>query len=121
ISFYVQRRGGDWWWISMTLIFTNFLLPFVVLVLGSHIKKNPFRLAAWAGYIVFTRLLDLYWWTTPPFRPRGGFGAPDCGMPLLIGGIWLFFWVREMRRGRSILPEHDPRLEGNWLEVVEHA
>lgn len=121
ISFFIQRRGGEWWWISMALIFTNFLLPFVVLVMGSHIKKNPRRLAGLAGYIIFTRLLDLYWWTTPPFSRHLYVGLTDIGLPLLLGGIWLYFWAAQVKRGRSILPEHDPRLEGNWQEVVEHA
>jgi len=44
------------------------------------------------------------------------------GAFLLIGGIWLFLWCGELLKApQSVIPRHDPRVEGNWQEVIEHA
>jgi hypothetical protein len=47
----------------------------------------------------------------------------DLGVPLLLGGIWMWAWSTQMRKANApIVPQHDPRLEGFWpLPELETA
>jgi hypothetical protein len=120
VSWYVQRRMGGWGIVSVALIPLHFALPFMVLLVGSSIKRNPKWLARVAGFIILMRLVDLFWWVTPSFRPSLSVSAADLGTPLLIGGIWLWIWAGQVR-GKTVVPLHDPRLEAALQEAVEHA
>jgi hypothetical protein len=120
ITWYVVRRNGGWGVISLSLIAMHFFLPFGVLLVASGIKRNPLRLAKVMAFIILMRFIDLFWWVTPTFRKSLGVSVADLGTPLLLGGIWLWLWAGQMR-GRPVVPVHDPRLEGNFQEVVEHG
>ncbi|MBW3621808.1 MAG: hypothetical protein KY468_00175 [Armatimonadetes bacterium] len=121
---YVHRERGGWGFISLSLIPLHFALPFLVLLVGSGLKQNPRRLAGVALFIVVMRHVDLFWWVAPTFRHHLYVTFADFGAPLLIGGIWLYLWVGQLR-GRAILPVYDPRLEGHLpaqeVEVVSHV
>src|SRR5437764_15374151 len=41
ISWYVQRRNGGWGFVSLGLIPLHFFLPFILLLVGSGIKRTP--------------------------------------------------------------------------------
>jgi hypothetical protein len=116
----VDRRNGGWGVISLSLIALHFFLPFGILLVASGIKRNPLRLAKVMAFIIVMRFIDLFWWVTPTFRKTLGVSVADLGTPLLLGGIWLWLWAGQMR-GRAVVPVHDPRLEGNFQEVVEHG
>jgi hypothetical protein len=120
VIWYVQRSQHSWGIISIALIALHFFLPFFLLLVGSRIKREPRRLAKVAMYLILMRFLDLFWWVTPTFRPTLGIGLADLGTPLLIGGIWLVAWSREVRK-KPLLPLHDPRLEGSLQGVLEHG
>jgi hypothetical protein len=128
VSWYVQRRSGGWGIVSLGLVPLHFALPFLVLLTGSAIKRNPKWLARIAGFIILMRFIDLYWWVTPTFRnhlipsdgPEWMSILADLGTPLLIGGIWLWCWAAQLKKARTVVPLHDPRLEAA-LEAVEHA
>jgi hypothetical protein len=128
VSWYIQRRSGGWGIVSLALIPLHFVLPFMVLLTGSAIKRNPKWLARIAGFIILMRFIDLYWWVTPTFRshlipsdgPEWMSILGDLGTPLLIGGIWLWSWAAQLKKVRTVVPLHDPRLEAA-LEAVEHA
>ena len=119
VTWYVTRAHGGWGYISLALIPIHFFLPFMVLLVGSGIKRDPVQLGWVAFYVIFMRLLDVWWWVTPAFRPHLSFSIADAGTPLLLGGIWLWFWAWQVK-GRPMVPLHDPRVEGHWLEAVEH-
>jgi hypothetical protein len=120
IVWYIERSRNGWGYISLALIPLHFFLPFFLLLVGSRMKRDPRRLARVAMYLIVMRFLDLYWWVTPTFRPHLGVGLADLGTPLLIGGIWLMLWSREVRK-RPLLPLHDPRLEGSLQGALEHG
>jgi len=120
ISWYIRRAHQGWGFISLALIPIHFFLPFTVLLVGSGIKRDPLRLRWVAAYVIGMRLMDLWWWVTPTFRPRISLSISDVGAPLLLGGIWLWMWATQVK-DEPLVPAHDPRIEGHMLEVVEHG
>lgn len=120
---YIARRNGGWGILSLGLIVVHFALPFMVLLVGSAIKKNPRKLGYVALFIVFMRFLDLLWWVAPNFRTSlWALNPADLGAPLLLGGIWLTMWASNLS-GMSNVPvvsPYDPRVEANLHEVVSH-
>lgn len=120
VSWYLDRRRGGWGVISLSLIVVHFLFPFLVLLLGSNLKRSPRRLAGLAAFLVAMRFLDLFWWVTPTFRNHLSVSVADLGTPLLIGGIWLWLWAGQIK-DRYLIPLHDPRLEGSLQGVAEHV
>jgi hypothetical protein len=117
---FVDRRQAGWGVYSLALIPLHFALPFLVLLLGSGVKRSPRRLAQIAGVIIFMRFVDLFWWVAPTFRDHPYVTASDLGTPLLIGGIWLYLWAGHLR-GKSLVPLHDPRLEAGLHGAADHG
>ncbi|HTE20185.1 MAG TPA: hypothetical protein VK689_17615, partial [Armatimonadota bacterium] len=120
VSWYVQRRQNGWGIISLALVPLHFALPFLVLLVGSKLKRSPTRLAGLALFIVLMRFVDLFWLVAPTFRPSLNVIFTDFGTPLLIGGIWLWLWAAQLK-DKPVVPLHDPRLEGALQEVVAHG
>jgi hypothetical protein len=68
--YYLIRENGNWWWLSMILIFGHFLVPFFVM-LPVAVKSNvkimvPVCVAAW-----FTHALDLAFNILPSLHNDG--------------------------------------------------
>jgi hypothetical protein len=121
IAWYWVRRNNGWGYVSLALIPLHFFLPFFVLLVGSGHKRDLQKLKNVALLIVVMRFVDLFWWVTPTFRKDHlSVTLTDFGAPLLIGGIWLWLWAGQVR-GRPMVPVHDPRIEGNFQEVVEYG
>jgi hypothetical protein len=120
VSWYLNRKQGGWGIISLALIPFHFALPFLILLLGSRVKRSPVRLGKVALYLIAVRFLDLFWWVTPTFRTHLGIWPADLGAPLLIGGIWLWLWAGQVG-DRYLVPLHDPRFEGALQGAVEHV
>jgi len=120
---YVARKQGGWGILSLGLIVVHFALPFLILLIGSPIKKNPKKLGYVAAFIVAMRFLDLLWWVAPNFRESlWSVNAADLGAPLLLGGIWLAAWAGQISKmsGVPVVSPYDPRVEANLHEVVSH-
>lgn len=120
VTWYVIRAHNGWGLISLALIPIHFFLPFMVLLVGSGIKRDPVKLGWVAFYVILMRLLDVWWWVAPTFRSHIYFTFADAGAPLLLGGIWLWMWAWQVK-GKPMVPVHDPRIAGRWQEVIEHG
>jgi hypothetical protein len=122
VKWYFDRAHNLWGFVSLFLIPAHFFLPFLVLLVGSGIKRDPIKLGHVALYILGMRLVDLFWWVTPTFRSHLSLSVTDVGTPLLLGGIWLWFWAGQVKgKPMPMVPVHDPRLEGHWQEAVTHG
>lgn len=128
VEWFVHRMHGPWIYIIGFLAFFHFFFPFFTL-LSSTMKVNINNLAKIGLWIAIMRQIDLFWYVTPTFRQDlikdnwlGAFYITDLGAPLLLGGIWLFCWVKQVR-GSQVVPAHDPRLKPHWplKEVVNHG
>ncbi|MBL8114080.1 MAG: hypothetical protein JNK60_14465 [Acidobacteria bacterium] len=109
LSWFYGRIKGGWKPVSLMLVFLHFVLPFLLLLSRSR-KQNITRLARVAALMLFMRLVDLIWLTAPAFSPDVlKIHWMDITAPIGLFGIWLFFYVRNLR-SRSILPLHEPYL-----------
>lgn len=111
VTWYTRRTQTSWLIIGVILSIGHFILPFFVL-LSSSLKVKIQNLSKLALFIVLMRALDLWFYIAPSFRPEltGRYLLSDIGAFLLLGGLWLFLWARELK-GRQLVPVYDPRLQ----------
>lgn len=98
-SWYLRRNQGGWQWVIIVLIVFHFALPFLLL-LSRAVKRQTPILGAIAAVIIFMRLVDVFWYTAPAFRPgRFSMHWMDISAAIGIGGIWMavFFWRLNQR------------------------
>ena len=73
IPWYLVRMRGGWGYVALLLVVGHFALPFALL-LSRDIKRNFKLLRGIAVFILFMRLVDLYWVVAPEFH-KGDFRA----------------------------------------------
>jgi len=105
-----RRQQNGWGWVGLLLLFGHFLLPFVAL-LARGPKRRPKVLVMAAVWMLVMHWVDIYWLVAPA-------GSPGSPLPrlvdltLLLGlGSLLLAGAAFAVRGRSLVPERDPRLE----------
>jgi hypothetical protein len=114
-SFYFPRMQGGWGVMALVIVVFQFILPFGML-LSADLKRNGRILAMVAGAILVMRWLDYLWQVEPAFHEHNNaFLWLYLAAPLAIGGVWVFFFVRELKK-RPLLPIHDPYLP----EAIAH-
>src|SRR2546423_10209911 len=116
-GWWIVRMKGGWGWIGAALIFFHFAFPFLVL-LQQDFKRHARRIATLALFILFMRLVDMFYLIGPSNRVSGGFepGAfviswLDFVGPIAVGGIWLWWFFGELLK-RPMVPFRDPYFEG---------
>ncbi|HEV8631110.1 MAG TPA: hypothetical protein VGV61_12400 [Thermoanaerobaculia bacterium] len=120
IPFYTRRMHGAWAVVSAFLVLAHFVLPFLIL-LSADIKRRGPTLVKVAVWMLAMRWLDYFWNVAPTLqavRPTasvwGGLWI-DLAAVVGMGGVWLWFFVRQLA-GRPLLPVNDPFLP----EVLAH-
>jgi hypothetical protein len=73
------------------------------------------RIAIW---LIFMRLVDLFWLTRPEFTSSAFPGLMDLGAILALAGIWLAVFAWNLK-SQPLLPLGDPKLE-EAIEVHEY-
>jgi hypothetical protein len=116
---YLYRMRGGWSFVALSLVIFHFALPFLLL-LSRDLKRNARRLAMVAGVVLIMRLVDLFWLIAPKFS-KGDFSMTwtDVVAPIGIGGLWLAFFLWQLRQ-RPLIPFNDPQLP-EVLEAAHHA
>jgi hypothetical protein len=116
IPWYLTRLNNGWQYVAVLLVVCHFALPFALL-LSRDIKRNFKLLRGIAIFILFARLLDLYWVIAPDFR-KGAFGISwmDLVAPVGLFGIWLAYFFVQLEK-RPLMPLNDPHL----VEALEHG
>ncbi len=116
IPWYLERLRGGWQYVALALVIGHFALPFALL-LSRDLKRNFKLLAGIAIFVLFMRMVDLYWLVAPDFR-KGRFGLSwmDFAAPIGMGGIWLAYFLIQLGR-RPLMPLNDPHL----VEALEHG
>ncbi len=106
----LTRSRGGWQGVEWALFIFHFLVPFFLLLMRP-IKRNPRRLAAVAGLLLFMQLVYLFYQVLPAFEDtRFWVHWMDFVAPLGVGGIWLANFAWDLKQG-SLFPSHDPNQE----------
>ena len=114
ISFYRTRLYGGWGVVAVIVLVFHFFVPFFLL-LSQDVKRNAKVLPKIAMWLIFMRLVDLYWMTRPEFTSRALPTWLDIVLPLALGGLWLGFFAFNLKQ-MPLLPLGDPKL----AEAIEH-
>ena len=117
IPWYLTRLNRGWQYVGLLLVVGHFALPFALL-LSRDLKRNFKFLAGIAVFVLFMRLVDLYWLVAPSFRKTGlryqldGFHAP-----IGLVGLWLAYFLFQLEK-RPLMPGTTPPGGGfgTWTE-----
>lgn len=117
-TWYLVRMTPGWFYVGMILILFHFAFPFLVL-LRQDWKRNAQMLASIALFVLFMRLVDMFFLISPnPRISSHGASLPlsesfswmDIVGPIAIGGIWLWYFFGQLAK-RPLVPVMDPFLE----------
>jgi hypothetical protein len=114
ITFYRTRLYGGWGVVAVIVLVFHFFVPFFLL-LSQDVKRNAKVLPKIAVWLIFMRLVDLFWMTRPEFTSNARPTWLDVVLPIAFGGLWLGFFAFNLRQ-RPLLPVGDPKL----AEALEH-
>ncbi|HKD19983.1 MAG TPA: hypothetical protein VKG23_19180 [Thermoanaerobaculia bacterium] len=116
ITWYLARFRGGWGFVGLTVLFLQFVLPFLLL-LSRQANRNPRTLLITAALVVVMRFVDLAWMILPAFsRGRFVIHPTDLSVPVALGALWLGFYFRNLA-ARPLLPIHDSGFE----EALAHG
>ncbi len=116
ISFFLARIRGAFGLLTLLIVLFHFVVPFSLL-LSRDLKRNGRTLVLVAGGLLAMRWVELFWQVEPAFHDRHAVNDwLYVAVPLLVGGVWLFFFARTLS-SRPLLPIHDPYLP----EAIAHG
>jgi len=114
ISFYRTRLYGEWGVVAVIVLVFHFFVPFFIL-LSQDVKRSAKALPRVAVWLIFMRLVDLFWMTRPEFTSRALPNWLDIVLPLALGGLWLGYFAFNLKQ-LPLLPLGEPKLQ----EAIEH-
>jgi hypothetical protein len=114
ITFYYSRLHSQWGVVAVLVLIFHFFVPFFLL-LSRDLKRNTNLLPKIAVWLIFMRLVDLFWMTRPEFAPNAWPNLWDLAALLALGGLWLFVFAGQLKQ-LPLLPLGDPKL----AEAIEH-
>jgi len=108
-QFYLLRRNGSWYALSILLPVLYFVVPFFLLLPRAN-KRNPVTLTIAAAWILFMHAVDLYWQIMPVLHTDTirvtvfDFAAPIAALGVVVlSALWGFQRV-------PLIPIRDARL-----------
>ena len=108
ISFFRTRLYGEWGVVAVIVVVFHFFVPFFLL-LSQDVKRSAKILPRIAAWLVFMRLVDLFWMTRPEFTSSAVPSWLDVLLPIALGGLWLGFFAFNLKQC-PLLPLGDPDL-----------
>jgi len=108
ISFYRTRLSGGWGVLAVVVLVFHFAVPFLLL-LSQDVKRNARLVSKIALWMIFMRLVDLFWMARPEFTARALPTWLDIVVPVALIGLWVGFFAMNLRQ-RPLLPLGDPKL-----------
>jgi len=108
ITFYHSRLNGQWGVVAVIVLLFSFAIPFLLL-LSRDVKRTSSVVSKIAVWMIFMRLVDLYWMTRPEFTARALPTWLDIVVPVALIGLWLGSFARNLKQ-RPLLPLGDPNL-----------
>src|ERR1700678_4233237 len=107
ISWFVRRINNGWGYVAFFLVVFQFAVPFALL-LSRQLKRKARTLAWVASWIIFMRMIDLYWHVEPALHPTFHLSWLHFAVIAGIGGLWMAYFCHNLRL-RPLLPVHAPQ------------
>jgi hypothetical protein len=108
-QFYLLRRNGGWYTMSVLLPILYFVVPFFLLLPRSH-KRNSVWLAVIAAWVLVMHAYDLYWQIMPTLHQDTiHFHWLDVGVPVWMFAVLVLSTVWGFQR-LPLIPIRDARL-----------
>jgi len=107
--------NGGWGGVGLFLVFFHFALPFILL-LSRNLKKNVHQLALLASWLIFMRIVDIFWHIEPAFHPEFHLSWVHFAVVIGMGGLWIAYFFRNLR-SRPLLAVYAPQT----LKHLEHS
>jgi hypothetical protein len=109
ITFFHSRLYGTWGLVGIIVLVFHFFVPFFVL-LPQDVKRSTRWMPKIAIWMIFMRLVDLFWLTRPEFSLSGvHFHWLDVVVPVALVATWLGVFAWNLQR-QPLLPLGDPKL-----------
>jgi len=108
IPHYMVRQSGAWGAVALALIVLHFFLPFFMLLMRD-IKDRPATIGIVAVIVLVMRYIGTVWNVAPSYG-HFTYTLWDIGSLLGVGGIWLYFFLGQLK-GQTIIPIHE-----TWVE-----
>ena len=109
VVFFKARFENGWQYVSYTIVFAHFFVPFIIL-LSQEAKKNLNVLLTGAVILLLSHFIDVYWLIMPNHSPEAVvIGWQELAPWLGIGGLFLLVVAWQFRR-RNAIPVNDPFL-----------
>lgn len=109
---FLHRWEGGWKYVSLALMFTHFVVPFLGL-LSYKQKTNPARLKFMGIWVLAAHYLDLYWVIMPNmYNTQAGYSFSWMDFVFPVFGVGLLIFLFNMRAKKTnLVPVGDPKLE----------
>jgi hypothetical protein len=125
IPWYLHRIHGGWWVVCTADAICHWVIPFCIL-LSRDIKRSKSKLIWVAAFMIFARLIDMWWLIEPNFadaagslRVIGNWGMlAYVTVPVAMIALWVVVYLTELMK-RPLINVNDPHTEE--LLEPEHA
>jgi hypothetical protein len=113
-EFYMKRLEDGWQNITYALLFTNFFIPFFM-IMSRHIKRNKKVFAFGCLWVMVAHFLDIYWLVMPTAGDEHWCNFLPYDLGALLGILALFMLAyQSVMKGKSMIPKGDPRLKESF-------
>jgi hypothetical protein len=107
ISWFVRRLNGGWGSVALFLVVFQFAVPFALL-LSRQLKRKARTLVWIASWIIFVRMVDIYWHVEPALHPTFHLSWLHFTIIAGIGGLWMAYFFHNLR-SRPLLVINAPQ------------
>ena len=108
ITFYQTRLHSAWGVVAVFVLLFHFAIPFLLL-LSRDVKRTASLISKVAIWMIFMRLVDLFWMTKPEFTENAVPSWLDIVVPIALVGLWLGFFAMNLKK-MPLLPLGEPKL-----------
>jgi hypothetical protein len=117
IPWYVRRLNGGWEYVGLFLVVFQFAVPFALL-LSRQLKRKTRTLVWLASWIIFVRMVDIYWHVEPASHPMFHLSWLHFTVLAGMGGLWMAYFFHNLRL-RPLLAVNAPQTV-RFLEEAHH-
>lgn len=110
-EWFFHRQEGVWMWISLSLVFFHWMLPFAG-TMSRHVRRRPTLVALWGCYLLVMHFVDIYWIIMPEAEQgMGGVIGVIASLLCVVGMSCLMLGLVLSKASQTgVVAARDPRL-----------